>query len=228
MILVDKTSLANTIDNVSEALLFGLDIAENEKLEIAGFLSERHFSSGAYANLFAPTELDMNRDLVLFTGEKIKTNAGRCHMMGEEASRILRKLNVENDKVKTVLKEADEGIYKRITESGSLAGHYCCKKCSCALWLNLSSGGLNNNNGLLLAGLDYLKQHREDKGTWKGFPYFYTLYVLNEIDPKLAMDEMKFASKSINRWIKRKSSEENKYSLRRIFIGETILNKIKS
>jgi hypothetical protein len=227
MKLLDRTSLANTIDNVSEALLFEMDIADNEKQEIASFIAEQHYKPGAYANMFAPSERDMQRDLILFTGEKIKTNAGRRHMIAEEASRILRKLDIKTNRIKTALEEADQGIHKRITESGSQLGRYCCKSCSCSLWLNLSSGNSGNNYKMLKSGLDFLKQHRENKGTWKGFPYFYTLYVLNEIDPDLAMDELRFASKSILRWIKRKSSEETKYSLRRNFIGEAILNKIR-
>jgi hypothetical protein len=168
----------------------------------------------------------MNRDLVLFTGEKIRTNAGRRHMMGEEGSRILHKLKMDNPKVNTVIREADEGITQRIKNSGSSMGRYCCKTCSCSLWLNVSAGGLNKDVQILKAGLEFLKQHREDKGTWKGFPYFYTLYVLNEIDTDLAKEELQFASRSILRWIKRKPQEDTKYTLRRHFIGNAILNKI--
>jgi hypothetical protein len=226
MVYIDKTSLAKTIDNVSEALLFSFIIDETEKTEIASFLVEQHFAPGAYANMFAPAEKDMKRDLVLFTGEKIKSNAGRCHVMGEEASRILRKLDVKSPEVIQALQEADSGIQKRIKESGSISGTYCCRTCSCALWLNLSAGGLNHNSDILKSGLRFLKQHREDKGTWKGFPYFYTLYVLNEIEPELVKDELQFASKSILRWINRKQNEETKYLLRRKYIGEAILNKV--
>jgi hypothetical protein len=223
---LDESSLANTIDNVSEALLFGLEISDNEKQAIAVFLVKRHYAPGGYANMFAPTDSDLKRDLVLFTGEKIKTNAGRCHMMGEEASRILRKMNINNDKIEEALKEADAGIQKRIAESGSPSGRYCCKNCSGSLWLNLSAGGLNNDTEQLKAGLQFLKQHREDKGTWKGFHYYYTLYILNEIRPELVMDELRFAEKSIIRWINRKNKAEDKYQLRRNYIGERILDKI--
>jgi hypothetical protein len=38
---LDISSLANMIKNVSEALLFGLDITESEKLEIGDILTER-------------------------------------------------------------------------------------------------------------------------------------------------------------------------------------------
>jgi len=223
---LETSSLSQTIDNISEALLFGFDINRGEKEKIANFLLDRHLAPGAYAGLFAPTESDMKQDLVLFTGEKIKSNAGRRHIMGEEASRILHKLDIENEAVSRVLREADEGLKQRINESKSPLGTYCCKTCSCSLWLNVSAGGLNHDSDILKAGLEFLKQHRDDKGTWKSFPYFYTLYVLNEIEPELAMDELQFASKSILRWINRKQMEETNYLLRRKFIGEAILNKL--
>jgi hypothetical protein len=92
--------------------------------------------------------------------------------------------------------------------------------------INLASGGLNNDIKLLAAGLDYLKRHRDDNGKWKGFPYFYTLYVLNEIDKVLAMDEMRYAAKIIERRLKGKKIHESKYELRRNYICEQILDKV--
>lgn len=223
---LNTNSLSQTIDNISEALLFGFDIDKNEKEQIADFLLERHSAAGAYANMFAPTDPDMKQDLILFTGEKIKSNAGRRHMMGEEASRILYKIELKSNAVITALRESDESIATLMKKHDSPLGTYCCKTCSCSLWLNISSGGLNYDSDMLKAGLEFLKLHRETKGTWKGFPYFYTLYVLNEIDPELAIDELRFAAKSILRWINRKRNEETKYILRRKFIGEAILNKV--
>lgn len=223
---LDTNSLAVTIDNVSEAMFFGLDIAKREKQAIADFFISRHYAPGTYANMFAPTETDMNRDLVLFTGEKVKSNAGRCHILGEEASRILRELNIRNEEVNKALKEADKGISDKIIEFKALPGTYCCKTCSCALWLNLAAGGLNNDTDMLVAGLQFLKQHREEKGTWKGFPYYYTLYVLNEIGTDLALDEMRFAAGSIERWMNRKPLAQTKFTLRRQLIGERILSVI--
>jgi hypothetical protein len=130
----DPLSLAATIDRVSEALFFGLEIEASEKQSVTEFLIKRHYAPGAYANMFAPTEMDMKQDLVLFTGEKIKSNVGRRHMLGEEASRILYKLGVNNETIKTVLQEADEGISQRIKSIANPDGCYCCKTCSCSLW----------------------------------------------------------------------------------------------
>ena len=230
MAYLDKTSLAKTIDNVSEALLFGLDIEENEKLEIAGFIAGQHGAPYTYANTFAPTDKDMTRNLILFTGERIKSRAGKCHTLGEEASRILRKLKIEDQRIQIALKESDEGLQKRIndhmTRQGGTFGAYCCKTCSCSLWLNLSAGGLNNNIQMQLAGLNFLKQFRNDEGSWNGFPYYYTLYVLNEIPSALAIDELQFAACSIEKRLKRRIYNENQYTLRRNCICESILKKV--
>ncbi len=232
---LDKESLFNTVDNVSEALLFNFEMNADEKKEIAEFIVNQHGKPRTYANTFAPTELDLTRDLILFTGERIKTNAGKCHMIGEEASRILRKLELQNDKISIALHQADTGLHKRIAESsknpkydqGIHYGTYCCKTCSCALWINLASGGLNNDIELLKGGLTYLKRHRDDKGKWIGFPYYYTLYVLNEIDTALVKDEMNYAAKTIEKKLKIKKLE-NKYELRRTYIYEQILDKVNT
>ncbi len=226
---LDKNSLFNTVDNVSEALLFNLKIDNNEKTEIADFIVNQQGKPRTYANTFAPTETDLRQDLVLFTGDKIRSVVGKCHMIGEEACRILRKLDLKPDRVKKALKNADNGLQMQIDKT--LKNHryeygmYCCKTCSCGLWLNLSSGGLNRNTGMLKAGLDYLKKHRDNKGRWKGFPYYYTLYVLNEISPDLAINELKYASRSIERRLNKKQTDENKYDLRRNYICVSILNK---
>jgi len=226
---LDKTSLFKTIDNISEALLFDLKIPENEKLKVADFIiGQQH--SGAYANTFAPTDIDLKQDLILLTGDKIKSRVGKCHVIGEEASRVLRKLNLQIEKVKTALKQADTGLQNFVNHWSQNSKHnygmYCCKSCSCAFWINLASGGLKDNRKLLTAGLDHLKQYRDNKGGWKGFPYFYTVYVLNEISPVLAMDEMRYIAKSLENKLKRKKDNENKYDLRRNYIYEQILNKV--
>lgn len=223
--LLDKNSLANTIDNVSDALLFGKKISDNDKEEISEFIVSRHGKYGSYANMFAPTEYDMKNDLILFTGEKIKTGAGKSHMLGEESSRILRKLNVHTKSIDTALKEADEGILGRIKAGQDdpryVHGTYCCKSCTCSLWLNLSSGGLGNDTQMLKSGLKWLKKFRDGKGRWKSFPFYYTLYTLNEIDLKYSADELKYVAEFLKDKKLRISSD--KYGERR----GLLVNRIK-
>ncbi len=227
---LDTNSLFQTIDNVSEALLFDFKIDKNERLEIADFIINRQGKPYSYADMFAPTKTDLKQDLILFTGERIKSGVGKSHMIGEEASRILRKLDLHLDKVNIALEKTDKGLKNQMTKvlrnPRYEYGMYCCKSCSCGLWLNLSSGGLNNETKLLAAGIEYLKRYRDNKGKWKGFPYYYTLYVLNEIEINMVIDELKYTAKTIENRMKKKRTEENKYELRRNYICEQILNKV--
>ena len=217
---MDKSSLFNTIDNVSEAILFGFNIPADEKRKVADFIISRKIN-GAHADTFAPTDLDAKRDLELFTGEKITSRVGKYHMIGEEACRILRKLELSESKVDTALKKADNGLKMQIAKVYD-------KSCSCGLWLNIASGGLNNDTKFLQSGLTYLKKHRDNKGGWKGFSGYYVLYVLNEMDVHIAIDELKYTGKLVERKLKMKRTEATKYDVRRNYICEQILNKINS
>ena len=223
--LLDENSLANTVNNVSEAFLYKKKISEKDKADVSEFIVSRHGKPGSYATMFAPTEFDLKNDLVLFTGEKIKTNAGKCHMLGEESSRILRKLNVHSKNVEKALSEADEGIIGRINAGHDdpryVPGTYCCKSCTCSLWLNLSAGGLENDTEMLKSGLKWLKKFRDSKGRWQSFPFYYTLYVLTEIDPKYSEAELKYVAEYLKNKKLRISSD--KHGKRRGFIINKIL-----
>jgi hypothetical protein len=153
-------------------------------------------------------------------------------LIGEESCRIIRILDIQTDRVKIALQKAEYGlrnrIGKRIQDPRYIHGTYCCKSCSCGLWLNLSSGGLNNDRELLIAGIDYLKRLQGNKGKWIGFPYYYTLYVLNEIEIDIALEEMKYAARTIESKLKKNCIENNTYELRRNYICEQILIKVNS
>ena len=230
MNLLNQYSLAKTIDNVSEALLFGNTITVSEKSGIADFILNQHLQPGNYANTFAPTKTDLQEDLVLFTGEKIKSRAGKCHVLGEEASRILRKLSRDSDMVNEILNQADSGLRSRIDESIKSKryqyGMYCCKSCSCALWLNLSSGGVFNDFKFLKAGINILAEHKDGQGRWKGFPYYYTLYVLNEIPFEISGKELAYAAKTIEEKLFKNFKGYSQYEIRRKYICQQILTKV--
>ena len=227
---LNKNSLFQTVDNVSEALFFDLKIGDNEKNEIVDFILKQQGKPKTYADTFAPTEIDLKQDLILFTGEKITTNAGRCHMIGEESSRILRLIGGQSEKVQIALNKADLGLLTRIHSGKNdpryIHGTYCCKACTSSLWLNISSGGLKNDVSILDSGLKYLKNHRDHNGGWKGFPSNYILYVLNEIEITMTLNELKYAGSAIEKKLKKKISSETKYNLRRKEIYKRILNKI--
>jgi hypothetical protein len=229
---LDTTSLSQTIDNVSEALLFDLPVDHDEKVKIVNFIADQQGKPNSYADTFAPTNADLKMDLVLFTGEKIKSRVGKCHMIGEEACRIIHKLDLKLENANKALMRAETGLQNQIDKVLQNPryeyGMYCCRSCSCALWLNLTSGSLNNNTQMLTAGMEYLKKHRDYKGKWTGFPYYYTLFILNETQKDIAKEELIYTAGTVERRLKKRRTEENKYEMRRNYICEQILNKVNS
>jgi hypothetical protein len=226
MPLLDPSSLFNTVDNVSEALFFGRTMGAAEKSAVADFIVDRQGKPHAYGDTFAPTEADLRRDLTLFTGDKIRTAAGKCHVIGEEAGRILRTLGLKTANVERALTRADAGMRERIERGREQSrygeGMYCCKSCSSALWLNLAAGGLGNDEALLDAGMRELKRFRDGTGRWKGFPYYYVLYVLGEAGPDTAGAEIRYTAPSLERLLKRPRAGGDKYDARRRRVCERL------
>jgi len=229
---LDSTSLFQTVDRVEEALLFGREITIDEKIDIANFIANRQGKPHAYANMFAPTDEDLKQDLILFTGEKITSRVGKCHMIAQEASFVLRKLNVQTFAVKEALEKSDSSFLDMMHQVLNNPkykheyGTYCCKSCSCGFWLNLGSGGLGNDTDLLKAGLNFLKHHRDSKGQWKGFPYYYTLYVLHTLNAELAKEEILYTAPAIERRLHKNQSIKSKYDLRRHYLLEQIMDTL--
>ena len=53
-----------------------------------------------------------------------------------------------------------------------------------------------------------LSKFRDGKGGWKGFPYFFTLLVLAEIESPIADDELHYALAFADQRFRRSQSEE--------------------
>ena len=84
--LLDKTSLVNTIDNVNEKFLEGEQIPQQEALETARWIISRQHQKGSYRGMPAPTSYDFEHGIHVYTGEKLAYASAR-HILGQEASR---------------------------------------------------------------------------------------------------------------------------------------------
>ncbi|MDH5374368.1 MAG: hypothetical protein OEY40_00870 [Candidatus Bathyarchaeota archaeon] len=61
---------------------------------------------------------------------------------------------------------------------------------------------------ILDKGVENIKKERTPDGRWHGFPFYYTLLTLSEIDTPLAKAELKYASKIVERLLKRYQEED--------------------
>ncbi len=227
MKFLDKSSLAGTLDALSEALFFQKPIAAAQRAAAAKWIARRQGLPGAYAGMFAATPEDM-RGIRLFTGEAIRTRAGITHVLGEEACRVLHLLGVHLPEVEAALGRAIAGIAQRIAESESAAypvGFYCCSTCTVAYWRLLATGRLPQAEERLSRGLALLKTMRAGEGQWRRFPFYYTSLALAEIAPALGREELRYAALRWSRLLKRAPRNQNPWQTRRAALGQRIIEK---
>ncbi len=223
MKLLYKTSLAKTIDAINEALFFDKKIPASLKKEAVKWIAGRQGLPGSYAGkLFALTKKDFESDILLFTGEKIKSGAGKAHILGEETCRILTLLDPKNKALAKAQKGMEELLAGHLA-GGHEFGTFCCVTCTCALWRNAAAGRLKNSKKLLDAGLKILKSNRDDKGRWGRFPFYYTLFTLSDIDSPKAKAELNYCQSACEKSLKRLLKKNDIISKRRRKIIERVI-----
>jgi len=201
--LIDRTSLSQTVDAVNAAQFEGAPLAAAERGQVARWIAARQGLPDAYAGTFAGFPSERSRGIVLFTGERIASASAR-HILGEEASRVLRLLGVRDRRVVRALEAADEGLLGRLARAAEdpvkrNPGLYCCGKCSVGLWRNLLSGGLDRRDERLRCGASHLRTVRDREHGWRKFPFWYTVLALSEMDTREAREELTHAAPALER-----------------------------
>lgn len=216
-------SLIDFIDRAGERLFDRrpFDVSDPQLAAVAALQGK----PGSYAGMFALPEADRGREFRTFTGERITTNAGKMHVIGEETCRILRLL----DGSSAVADRALAGMLERIREAdareGGLTGTYCCGTCSCAFWRNLAGGCFDHPEARLESGMRTLRSSRDGKGRWGRFPFYYTLLALNEIPRPIARAELEYALPGLEKMLKlNESGEPSVFVRRRRKLVERILS----
>ncbi len=223
-------SLAATLDAVNDALFFGRRLSDADRREAADWIAARQGLPGSYHGMFAPTESDRRGGIQLFTGERVATRAATAHILGEEACRALLRLDVDSEKARGALARATEGMLPRLRAAEERERHmgrpwlgqYCCGRCTAALWRHLAAGGLERSEHHLAAGVEALRLSRTGDGRWRRYPFHYTVLALNEMDPSLAIDELRYAAPILQRLAER-APEGDAFAARRRALAERVL-----
>jgi hypothetical protein len=199
--MIDRTSLSKTLDAIQAAHFDGLALEAVERNHAARWIAGRQGLPGAYADTFAGFPSERSKGIVLFTGERIASASAR-HILGEEASRVLRQLRVRDAEVSRALGAADDGLMRCLARAAedprnSNPGLYCCGKCSVGLWRNLLAGGLDRQDERLQRGTRHLRSMRDGEREWRRFPFWYTVLALGEMDSAEAKAELKYAAPAL-------------------------------
>jgi len=177
MDLLDKSSLAKTVDAVNAAFFYGIKTTAAERARAAEWIAGRQGLPGSYADMFAMMDSDRAQGVRLFTGDAIGSGGGARHILGEEACRALLLLKVRKAAVRQALERATEGMTQRLLRYSLDTGKYCCGRCTPAVWRHITAGGLAGAQPerLLTKGIQTLKAARLATGKWRLFRFWYTL-----------------------------------------------------
>jgi hypothetical protein len=206
--MIHTRSLSQTLDVLNEHAFEQRELGAAERKRVAQWIAARQGLPGAYGDTFAGFPSERQRGIVVFTGERI-TSASARHILGEEASRSLRLLNVRDATVQAALERADAGLMSCLARAAldprhTNPGKYCCGKCSVGLWRNLLSGGLDRREERLSKGVaGLLPRLRSGGGKWRVFPFWYTVLALAEMDLPEARKELAYAAPALESAAKR-------------------------
>lgn len=237
MSFVDSGSLANTADQVNRAHFFGEKITKRDAKEASKWIVSRYWQAiperirnsatpdprwAAIPKIFNLTDADRRKKPKTFTGEAL-ANASLRMVHSREATRALFILGtVLGEPAPEALShcESVRGTADHLKEHG--ASLFCCGPCTVSVWRLAGIGAPVAADHALDHLLSALSKHRDGKGAWGRFPYFYTLLALLELDHPQAIAELEYALPGCER--KRKALKPgDAIAARRIAILERVL-----
>jgi hypothetical protein len=227
--LISRRSLSETVDAINAAHVEERTIAASVRAQAARWIAARQGLPGSYGGTFAGFPSERAHGIVLFTGERIQSASAR-HILGEEASRVLRLLRVKDAAITRALEAADEGLMRCLARAAAKPGNgnpglFCCGKCSVGLWRNLLSGGLTRREERMQRGALHLRSMRDGRHGWRKFPFWYTVLALSEMDVAEAKSELKYAAPALERAASR-SSTGGGYARRRRDLAARALSRL--
>jgi hypothetical protein len=192
MIIIRPTSLAATLDSAAEALLYQKPIPDDLRNEISMLLISRQIQSGSSSGFFIPLEAESTTQTRLFSGEPLRTEFASRHIQLIEATRILKLLAMDQAMVAKSILIAEHRMnamcYSKFCSKGE------CKSLTIAYIRYLASSDGKDSSTQMGSFLTKLVDYRDGKGKWNGFPYYYTLLMLTEVDNPLAIHELQYAA----------------------------------
>ncbi len=185
MELVSAASLSETIDRTNQAYFYGALPGKKARAQAVSMILSRAAAPNSYTGkTFGLTKADERRRTHAFTGEGLTSPASRNHIHAEEACRCLIILSGGDARHQSALLTASDSLLAAIARgeaTGKHKGTFCCGPCTVALWRHMAVGGLGGYAKNLNTGLSKLATKQDGKGTWRSFPFFYTLSALAEV-----------------------------------------------
>ncbi len=199
--LVTPHSLAVTLDTVDKALFDQCPLSGAHIEETMRWLIGRQTLTGPEAGMFAPTEADLSLPLCLFSGEKLHTRLAVRHVLTAEAARALLLLGTGLADVHDMLTHTHRWLTTRCFADSCQMGE--CAHSGIALLRYLAAGGEIEHTPIIERRIQLLSQRRDGRGRWTGYPFYYTMLALGEVNHPAARAEIAYALPACERAAKR-------------------------
>ena len=219
MQIIHQHSLGATLDAINEAFFYNHPLPEIQRKEAAGWLTGHQGKNSSYTG-FTPTSHDRTEGVRLFTGERLRTRHPGNDVLGIEACRALILLGTSGDGIQAALRRADQGLFDACFTGSCVQGE--CAHAMVSTWRYLAAGGFSDPEQRLDAYMKVLFEHRDGKGRWKRFPFYYTLLALSELNHPAAIREMQYVAPTCERYLRR-APKDDRILQRRRDIMERVL-----
>jgi len=188
---IHPTSLFSTLNAAAEKLFYQEAFSNTLREEIVALILSRQCHTGVNAGFFLPFIAESEVKYKLFSGEPLKTSLAQNHLPMIEAVRIIKLLDPQGHPSIEAIHLANQRMEKMCYSSFCAKGE--CKALTIAYLRYISLDGTGNSASRINTHLTSLAGHRDGKGRWSGFPFFYTLLMLLEITDPLAAEELQYA-----------------------------------
>ncbi|NHK32282.1 MAG: hypothetical protein FK730_13085, partial [Asgard group archaeon] len=184
-------SLAKKIDTINEYLFYKKKIPKKVLKETILQIRNRQVTNGESIGMLSLTPFDYQEGSLLFTGEKLKTNLATKNTLTQEAFRLLILVNDVDLATDETIKLANKWMEDSCFSTYCFVGE--CKHSTLGFIRYLNTIKTPKFEEKIRLFLTLLKEHRDNKGRWDGFPFYYTLLVLSEISIPEAISELCYA-----------------------------------
>ena len=217
--IIDKASVGRTIDGANDALAEGRPIADDEKAKVASWLLGRQVTAGRNIGAFEPTTTDLRDGAHLYTGERLRTKLATRNVLSAEAARLLVLFGHDDPAMREGVERAESWLSVACFVRDDCAIGECAH--SFVSHMRFTSV-LEPGSPSLVRRVGVIRDHRDGKGRWERFPFYYTVLLLTELIGEAARSELRYAVPACERALT-KGAQNKAYQARRRVLLERVI-----
>ncbi|PKN85206.1 MAG: hypothetical protein CVU46_11775 [Chloroflexi bacterium HGW-Chloroflexi-8] len=189
--MTEQISLVEIVDRINEIEQQGELLTVDQKVKTKLALKRFFLGVPNYLGFYIP-EYDLEKGGQLFTGERLHTRMGIHTVLSLEVCRAILSLTGFQDDLKPMMDEIDDRLkYECYVKDYCVLGE--CAYAALAFWRYLLVSDWPDREVRVLNYVRTLRQNRDGSGGWKHFPFYFTLFVLQETQLPEAREELAYA-----------------------------------